>query len=221
MEIKKAAQVDLEQERGMFWLLGLVFALSTLFVALEWNFETELSFDDFDLSAVYIESELIAPIVEPNSPIAPEPKPEKEIVPPKTAFEDYEVVKEVPDEQLPITNEQLPVVVEPEPVVEPVFTEAEVMPSFPGGVALLNRFLFANTNYPASAVAQNQQGRVWCSFIVEKDGAITNVKVEKGVFPDLDQEAERVLQTMPKWVCGSERGVPVRVKCYLPFFFSL
>lgn len=113
MEIKKAAQANLENERGTFLVLGLVFALSTLFVALEWSFDTEPSPEDFDLSVIYIESELTAPIVTPNIPAAVEAtevKPKKIETPPAIVHEDYKVVKEEPME-LP---EEVPVEAQPE-----------------------------------------------------------------------------------------------------------
>ncbi|MDR0833804.1 MAG: TonB family protein [Candidatus Symbiothrix sp.] len=229
MEIKKTAQANLEKDRHIFWLLGFIFAGSTLFVALEWQFEDNLSLDGLDLSSIYIESELspIAEALQPEPETGAEQEPEKVEEPAATVYEDFIIVKEMPEEQPPVTGYRLPVsgghkesVVESKPIEE-AYTGAEVMPSFPGGVVELNRFLFTNIQYPASAISQNKSGRVWCSFIVEKDGTITNVKVEKNVFISLDQEAVRVLQTMPAWVPGSEHGERVRVKCYLPIVFQL
>ncbi|GHT20827.1 protein TonB [Bacteroidia bacterium] len=230
MEIKKAAQANLENERGTFLVLGLVFALSTLFVALEWSFDTEPSPEDFDLSAIYIESELTAPIVTPKIPAAVEAtevKPKKIETPPAIVHEDYKVVKEEPEE----VPEEVPVEAQPEEPPpapppapeppEPLSTEPDAMPTFPGGLSELNRYLFLNTKYPATAVSAKRQGRVWCSFVVEKDGSITNIVIEQGTFADLNEEVLRVFQAMPPWVPGVEGGKPVRVKCYHPIVFQL
>jgi protein TonB len=230
MEIKKAARANLENERGTFWVLGLVFALSTLFVALEWNFDAEDSLDDLDLSDIYIESESIAPVTMPNIPVTvatPEVKPEKVETPPTIVHEDYKVVKEVPEELPEDVPEELPEVYEPpvapapEPPQEPLSTAPDAMPTFPGGLSELNRFLFLNTKYPDAAVSESRQGRVWCSFVVEKDGSVTNITIERGSFADLDEEVLRVFQAMPRWAPGVEGGKPVRVKCYHPIVFQL
>lgn len=102
-----------------------------------------------------------------------------------------------------------------------IFQVVEEMPDFPGGQQALMQFLANNVRYPTVAQENGKQGRVIVSFIVRKDGSITDVKVERGVDPYLDKEAERVIGTMPKWKPGKQRGQNVNVKFTVPVTFRL
>lgn len=102
-----------------------------------------------------------------------------------------------------------------------VFMVAEQMPEFPGGMKELLKFLQNNLKYPENAMKNNVQGRVIVQFVVEKDGTLTEFKVARSVDPDLDVEALRVLQIMPKWKPGMQRGKIVRVKFTVPVSFKL
>ena len=116
------------------------------------------------------------------------------------------------------------VIAEPEPpkVEETkVFDVVEQMPSFPGGQAALMSWLSSNIKYPVVAEENGVQGRVVCTFVVERDGSITDVHVVRGVDPSLDKEAVRVLKAMPKWIPGKQNGSAVRVKYTLPVTFRL
>ena len=104
---------------------------------------------------------------------------------------------------------------------EEVFMVAEQMPEFPGGMKELLKFLQNNLKYPENAMKNNVQGRVIVQFVVEKDGTLTEFKVARSVDPDLDAEALRVLQIMPKWKPGMQRGKIVRVKFTVPVSFKL
>lgn len=104
---------------------------------------------------------------------------------------------------------------------EEVFMVAEQMPEFPGGMKEMLKFLQENVKYPENAMKNNVQGRVIVQFVVEKDGTPTEFKVLRSVDPDLDAEALRVLQTMPKWKPGMQRGEVVRVKFTVPVSFKL
>lgn len=97
----------------------------------------------------------------------------------------------------------------------------EQMPSFPGGDAALMRFLSTNVHYPAVAEENGIQGRVVVTFIIERDGSISDVKVVKSVDPSLDKEAVRVIESMPRWKAGTQNGEPVRVKYTMPVTFRL
>jgi protein TonB len=83
------------------------------------------------------------------------------------------------------------------------------------------KFLSENIKYPVIAQENGIQGRVICNFVVERDGSITDVQVVRGVDPSLDKEAVRVIQSMPKWKPGMQRGKPVRVRFTLPVVFRL
>lgn len=105
--------------------------------------------------------------------------------------------------------------------VNKIYASVDDMPLFPGGVNALMQYLSRNIKYPAEAENAGIQGRVICSFVVEKDGSITDVKVAKGVDPLLDKEALRVIRTMPNWYPGYKDGTFVRVKFSMPVTFKL
>lgn len=110
---------------------------------------------------------------------------------------------------------------EPKPEVEKVFDVVEQMPSFPGGPSALLEWLSNNVKYPVVAQENGVQGRVVVSFVVERDGSITDVKVVRGVDPSLDKEASRVVRAMPRWIPGKQNGSAVRVKYNVPVAFRL
>lgn len=102
-----------------------------------------------------------------------------------------------------------------------VYETVEQMPSFPGGTSGLMRFLSENVHYPAVAQENGVQGRVIVSFIVEKDGRVSNASVVRLVDPSLDKEALRVVRSMPRWTPGKINGEAVRVKYNVPVNFRL
>ena len=104
---------------------------------------------------------------------------------------------------------------------EKTYVVVEQMPAFPGGDAALMKYLSENIKYPEAAEKAGEQGRVVVNFIVEKDGAISNVNVVRSVTPTLDAEAVRVIKAMPKWVPGKQDGQFVRVKYNVPVSFRL
>ena len=101
------------------------------------------------------------------------------------------------------------------------FNVVEHMPEFPGGAVEMMKFLNENVKYPEAAEKTGTQGRVIVQFIVEADGSITNVKVLKNVSDEIDAEAVRVINAMPKWKPGSQSGKAVRVKYTIPVTFRL
>jgi len=109
------------------------------------------------------------------------------------------------------------------PLQEDPLMFAEEMPYFIGGESAFQQYLKENTVYPASAKANKKAGTCYITFIVEKDGAISDVYVRKGIkdAPELDAEAVRVIQSMPKWVPGQMNGRPVRVELTIPFRFEI
>ena len=115
------------------------------------------------------------------------------------------------------------VVVDEKPAEEEtkIFDVVEQMPTFPGGDAALMKYLSDHIKYPVVAEENGIQGRVICTFVVERDGSITDVKVMKSVDPSLDKEAIRVLKGMPHWIPGKQNGSAVRVKFTVPVTFRL
>ena len=95
------------------------------------------------------------------------------------------------------------------------------MPEFPGGEAALRQFLATAVKYPVIAQENGIQGRVYVTFVVNTDGSITDARIARGVDPSIDKEALRVVNTLPKWKPGKQRGKPVRVSYTVPINFVL
>ena len=111
--------------------------------------------------------------------------------------------------------------VKPKEEENKVFDVVEQMPSYPGGMGALMQYLSSNIKYPAIAEENGIQGRVICTFVVERDGSITDVRIAKSVDPSLDKEAMRVVSKMPRWIPGKQNGSAVRVKYTVPVTFRL
>ena len=226
MEIKKTKRADVAKERGTSLMIGLVISLSIMFVALEWTQK-----DDVLAAEPY---PIVSFVPEDMIPIT---LPEKKTVPPPpTAIAKADIIEIVKDDadvdddiMASIEDNQEwfdpqeyeYVVVEPEPEPDEIFFVAEDQPEFPGGDAALMEYLRKNIKYPAICRENNIQGRVIVTFIVNKDGTITEPEVVKSVNPSLDKEALRVISQMPNWKPGYQRGKPVRVKFTVPVNFQL
>ncbi len=102
-----------------------------------------------------------------------------------------------------------------------VFMVVEKMPEYPGGLKALMQYLATNIKYPVEAKKDKIEGRIFINFIVEKDGAVTHAKVLRGIGHGCDKEALRVVENMPPWTPGMQRGKPVRVSFNLPVKFTL
>jgi TonB family protein len=102
-----------------------------------------------------------------------------------------------------------------------IYQECEVMPVFAGGDLGVRKFIAENIKYPAEAKKYSEQGKVYVTFVIAKDGAVEKVKVVRGVTPALDNEAIRVVSTMPNWTPGKQKGEPVNVQYTIPVNFQL
>jgi protein TonB len=124
-----------------------------------------------------------------------------------------------------VTQEPLDEVVQPAPPVEEgaeqIYDIVEEMPEYPGGQEAMFKFLSQSIVYPQEMVDAGVRGRVYVEFIVRQDGGITDATVLRGVAGPLDQEAIRVVKTMPKWMPGRQNGKPVDVRYRLPIAFHL
>jgi periplasmic protein TonB len=117
----------------------------------------------------------------------------------------------------PTKKEQvIPQVVKPEPLLI-----VQEMPKFPGGDGALFTFLTKSITYPPDARDMNISGTIYVSFVVETDGAISEIKVERGIGGGCDEEAVRVIKSMPNWTPGKQNNIPVRVRFSLPVKFTL
>ena len=124
-----------------------------------------------------------------------------------------------PEEEIKIEDTKTQII--EQPVEKEIFTVVEEQPTYPGGTEEMYRFLQENIKYPEEAKELGIQGRVFVTFVVEEDGSISNVKVLRGIGGGCDAEAIRVVKSMPKWIPGKQRGVPVRVQFNLPVKFTL
>jgi len=226
-EVKKTPKANLERHRGTYILMGLVLGVSILFFAFEWSTETRKLDENVIVQDVLAEEEIEITRHEPPPP-PPPPPPEPETP------EIIEVVEEKVETKMEIkteddqTQKQTEVYIPPPPpkpkqeeVTEEIFVVVEEQPEFPGGQAAMMKFLSDNIRYPVIAQENGIQGRVICNFVVERDGSITDVQVVRGQDPSLDREAIRVIQQMPRWKPGKQRGSAVRVRFTLPVVFRL
>lgn len=226
-EVKKSSKANLELHRGTFLLMGIVLGVASMFFAFEWSTETVKLDEEVIVQDVLAEEEIEITRRDATPP-PPPPPPEPETP------EIIEVVEEevqtrfdinVEDDQ---TQRQVQTYIPPPPpkpkqeeVTEEIFVVVEEQPEYPGGQTAMMRFLSDNIRYPVIAQENGIQGRVICNFVVERDGSITDVQVVRGVDPSLDREAVRVIQQMPRWKPGKQRGQAVRVRFTLPVVFRL
>ena len=225
MQLKKSPNASLEDKKLTYVLIGLVLVLSICYVAFEWT-EKEVTKYEVTDTDFFFEEEID---IQQTTQETPPP-------PPPPAVQEVEVLNVVEDdvetETIEINTEDdkdVEVVIAP-PVEAPVeeeeeeviFMVVETMPEFPGGQQALFKYLGENVKYPVIAQENGIQGRVICQFVVNKDGSIVDVVVVRSSGePSLDKEALRVINSMPKWKPGKQRGKPVRVKYTLPVNFRL
>ncbi len=165
-----------------------------------------------------------APVIKKDDDVKPEDelKSQDDIMNTKTAIGSFDVQgNDESGEVLKAKEVIAQEPVKPKEEENKVFDVVEQMPSFPGGMSALMNYLSSNIKYPAIAEENGIQGRVICTFIVGRDGGITDVKVAKSVDPSLDKEAVRVVKAMPKWIPGKQNGQAVTVRYTLPVTFRL
>lgn len=226
MELKKSLKANLENKKTIFLEVGFVLALAILLFAFEWTTETKETGDFQTVAQEQVEEEII-PITQQLAPPPPPPPPAPQLTDIIDIVEDSQSI----DEELEITDAEdtkANTVVdvsnfgnyEAEDTGETeIFQVVENMPIFPGGNP--QKWIGKNVNYPQIAAENGIQGKVYISFVIEKDGSITDVKVARSVDVSLDKEATRVISSMPKWTPGKQRGKAVRVSYTLPINFQL
>ncbi len=165
-----------------------------------------------------------APVIKKDEEVKPEDelKTQDELMSSKAAIGTFDVKGN--DESGEVLKAKEVIATEPvKPKEEEnkVFDVVEQMPSYPGGNGALMQYLSSHIKYPVIAEENGIQGRVICTFVVERDGSITDVRIAKSVDPSLDKEAMRVVSSMPKWIPGKQNGSAVRVKYTLPVTFRL
>lgn len=226
MEVKKSKKASLEGTQSTSILMGIVVGLSFMFIAFEYA-QRDIVIDEIDTSGDILVEEEIIEITRRFTP-PPPPPPETVQADLIDIVEDNTLEEEV--EFQSTEDEQKDAVIinygegdgEGEVYAdEEIFAVVEEMPSFPGGDAALMSYISKNIKYPSIATENGIQGRVICTFVINRDGKVTNAEVIRSVDPSLDKEALRVINNMPAWKPGKQRGKPVRVKYTLPIVFRL
>ncbi len=226
MEIKKSPKADLENRKITYILVGLTAILAALFVAFEWTTQDVVKHEEVGVAEFLIEEDIIPPSVQtPPPPPPPPPAPAVEeilnIVEDDVEIEEVEIKSSEDDQTQAVEIIEMPPPEEEEEVTNEIFTVVEDMPEFPGGQAALLQYIGKAVKYPVIAQENGIQGRVIVTFTVEKDGSVADAQIVRGVDPSLDKEALRVINSMPKWKAGMQRGKPVRVKYTIPVTFRL
>ncbi|MCU4166114.1 energy transducer TonB [Carboxylicivirga caseinilyticus] len=226
MEVKKSPKADLENKKSVFMQIGLVVVLAVVLIAFEWT-TTDVDVSQFEMVEDLEAEEEIMPITRQEEVKPPPPPP-----PPKVADVLNIVEDDVElDEELDIEDTEMEedtevdfsdlAMDEEEAEDAPVFFIVEEMPEFPGGEEALRKFIAQSVKYPVIAQENGIQGRVYVSFVVNTKGAVTDVKIARGVDPNLDKEAIRVVNSMPAWKPGKQRGKAVKVSYTVPINFVL
>lgn len=224
MYTKKYPTADVHRMRPLLFSISMVLSLSLVIMAFEWNVKVESR----QLTGIsdFIPAEEILN-VPPTEHTPPPPKPvqprihevpdEEKVLEEVTINLDNETLAETPQVQEPIA----PVVIEEEAPTDEIFLIVEAPPSFTGGEEALIRFVVKNLKYPSQARRMGIEGRVFVKCIIEKDGAVTNAHVIKGIGGGCDEEAVRVISLLPKFNPGKQRGHAVRVSMVFPIVFRI
>jgi protein TonB len=228
MDLKKSTKADLESKRNTFFILGLVVALGVTLLAFEWTAKPAKADSLGSIADMEVEEEII-PITREQEIKPPPPPPPPAVVEMLNIVEDdVEIESELEIEDMEADDETVidvaPVIAteeEEEEETQEVFFIVEDMPVFPGGDLALRKYIANAVNYPVIAQENGIQGKVYITFVVGKDGAIGNASIARGVDPSLDKEALRVVNSLPKWKPGKQRGKPVNVSYTVPINFVL
>ena len=212
---KKDPKISLENKKNMFFQIGLAITLVIVLIAFEWKSYDRSNYNLGDLNLDDMEEEII-PITRQEVKPPPPPPPRPEII--EIVEDEVEIENEVEIEETDTDEDEI---IEIEEDDEEFFMVVENMPEFPGGDLGLMKFIQKNVRYPAIAKEYNITGKVYVSFIVDKQGKVTNVKIVRGVDKNLDAEALRVVSLLPKYKPGKQRGKKVRVMFTIPINFTL
>lgn len=224
MELKKSPKANLESKRTLFLQIGLIISLAITLAAFEWK--------SYEKREINLEQRAQSEVPEEIIPITKQEEPEPPPEPPQTTTElniveneadvEDDIIIDVEADDDTEVEEYTPMVTDEEEVEEEkIFMVVEEQPSFPGGEQARMRYLSNNIEYPQLARESGIQGTVYVTFVVEKDGSVTDVRVLRGIGGGADEEAIRVVKEMPKWEPGMQRGKPVRVQFNMPIRFTL
>ncbi|MBP1673015.1 MAG: energy transducer TonB [Bacteroidetes bacterium] len=224
MSPKKKPNADLERNKRTFFLIGLIFSLALIYAGFELY---ALNEKQNDLKPEIDDSIIIDEKDTPDAFVKPEPQ-KRQIIATyvlKIIDDNKPVDTNIPyidDSEYNPDDFIVPIqTIEDPTTTTPPLTFSEKMPKFPGEDGAFNQYLSENLKYPEVCINLRIEGTVLVEFVVEKDGSLTQIKVKNSVYPDLDEEAIRVLKNSPKWIPGENLGKKVRVSYTLPIKFHL
>jgi protein TonB len=220
MEPKKNENADLEPKRGTFYLIGMVCSL--MFVLAIFKIGSGGG-EQANLGVLFEDVEQIE-IPQTEQKVKPPPPPPPPVL---KVVEDTEILDEEEDiiEETEVDENTAIDIPDVEPVEEveedQIFMVVEDMPAFPGGEQKMFEYIGQNTVYPQLARESGVTGIVHVYFVVGKDGKVDDVRVLRGIGGGCDEEAVRVVKSMPRWTPGKQRGKPVKVQYTIPIRFFL
>lgn len=218
MEKKKSSKADLEGKRNTFFLVGLVLALGVTLLAFEWTTKPAKVEGLGEIMAQEVEEEIIPITREPEVKPPPPPPPPKVVEVLNIVDDEIEIENELEIED---TEADESTIIEVAPIVESseeeeveekiFFNIIEEPAEFPGGDKALLNYLNTHVKYPIIAQENGIQGKVYLKFVIDEQGNVTNAQIARGVDPSLDAEAIRVINSLPKFKPGRQRGRAVKV----------
>ena len=225
MEEKKSPKANLENKKLMFTQIGMIIALLVTWLAFEHKSYDKREIDPSLLRQTEVVEEEMVEITKQEEPKpqpveVPKQTTQLEIVQDDVETEDININADVQQDEV-IEEYVAPEVVEEEVVEQEIFQIVEEMPAYPGGERALLEYVAKNIKYPQIARETGIQGRVFVGFVVEPDGSVSNVKILRGIGGGCDEEALRVIKSLPKWKPGKQRGKAVRVSYQIPVVFKL
>ena len=217
MEQKKSPKADLENKKNLFFLVGLVVSLGITLLAFEWTSRPKKVEDLGSVKAQDIEDEYVQLIREPE--VKPPPPPPTTIELLTIVDNNIEIDDEIEIEESEATDNTIidvapPILKQQEEKVEKdeiYINVIEEPAEFPGGDKALLKFINSNVNYPTIAQENGIDGKVIIRFVVNEEGKATNAEVIRSVDTNLDREALRVINILPKFKPGKQRGKAVKV----------
>ncbi|MGB0914469.1 MAG: energy transducer TonB [Crocinitomicaceae bacterium] len=218
MNTKKSKAANIEKLRMPIISLSLLFVGSLVLASFSYTSEVERDFraeaSESAIDIVFLEETAKKDIIEPV-------KQQEVKLPPDTEIRIDSNTTTIPDPIVVVLPPDIEVGKEIVEVIPPVVEFPDVDAQFFGGILEMKKWINANVNYPQEAIEVGDEGLVYLSFVVEEDGSISNIEIERGVSTELDREAKRLIRNMPKWVAGEAKGLPVRSRCRLPINFEL
>lgn len=228
MKPKKTEKADLENRRGLYLEIGLVVVLVAALVAFNVKSYDNKKIEVQQRTAADETEEMVIQTQDDTPPPPPPPEQPEVTTELNIIEDDAESDNEIGIVNAEVTDkteniEITPVVVEQdeEEDEQEIFQVVEQDPEFPGGVEALYKYIQSNIKYPQLAKENNITGRVFVTFVVEKDGSVSNVKAARDIGGGCGAEAVRVVKSMPKWKPGKQRGKAVRAAYTLPVNFTL